>query len=194
MKRVFRWMTAGLGLAALLSSGCILTSAQILTHFDLLNPFHIDASDSFERVAVDLAVDVGDDYTDNVDKLQGLADVAILGTFTNTVAGTPAGQVTIYITPGNTTYANGAQVTSANDAVLLWGPAQIGAAGTPEGTVTLTWDGSAALFNPDGKQILVDETKGDGQFTLYCVGTAFAPGYDIEVKDGKVVLVFDAGL
>jgi hypothetical protein len=110
------------------------------------------------------------------------------------VPGTPAGQVTIYITPGNTAYTNAGQVLAASDAVLMWGPAAIGAAGTPEGTVTLSWDASAALFNPDGKQILIDEAKGDGQFTLYCVGTAFAPGYDIEVTDGKVVLVFDAGL
>jgi hypothetical protein len=194
MKRNHRWIFAGLALSAVLATGCILTSGQILTHFDLDNPFHIDASDNFERVPVDLANDVGSDYSDNKEKLKGLSDVAILGTFTNVVPGTPAGQVTVYITAGNTNYANGGQVTAASDAVLLWGPADIGAAGTPEAVVTLDWDKSAGLFNATGKRVLIDETKGDGQFTLYCVGTAFAPGYDIRVDDGKVVLVLDAGL
>jgi hypothetical protein len=193
MKRTTRWMVAGLALVAVLATGCIITSAQILAHFDLDNPVHIDASDSYERVAVDLAVDVGSDYTDNKDKLEGLTDLAILGTFVNSTPGTPAGQVTCYITAGNTTYANGGEVLSASDAVVLWGPASIGAEGTPDGTVTLDWDASAALFNTVGKQVLIDEAKGDGQFTLYFVGTSFTGGYDIEIQDGKVVLVLDAG-
>lgn len=193
MKRASRWMVAGLALAAVFATGCILTSAQILAHFDLENPVHIDASDSYERVPVDLAVDVGSDYTDNKDKLEGLTDLAILGTFVNATPGTPAGQVTCYITPGNTNYANGGEVTGSSDAVLLWGPASIGPEGTPDGTVTLDWDASAALFNTVGKQVLIDEAKGDGQFTLYFVGTSFTGGYDIRIDDGKVVLVLDAG-
>jgi len=190
MKLKTRWMVAGLALVAVLASGCIITSAQILAHFDLPNPVHIDASDDNERVPVDLAEDVGSDYSDNKDKLEDVTDLAVLGTFTNT--GNQAGQVTVYITAGNTNYTTASEITT--NGTLLWGPAAIGPAGSPDETVTIDWDASAALFSSAGKQILIDEAKGDGQFTIYTVGTANAPGYDIQITDGKVVLVLDAGL
>lgn len=190
MKLKTRWMVAGLALVAVLASGCIITSAQVLAHFDLPNPVHIDASDDSERVAVDLADDVGSDYTDNKDKLEDVTDLAVLGTFTNT--GDQSGQVTVYISAGNTNYATAGEIIA--NATPLWGPAAIGPAGSPDATVTIDWDASAALFHGAGKQILIDEAKGDGQFTIYTVGTASAPGYDILITDGKVVLVLDAGL
>ena len=189
MKLKTRWMIAGLALVAVLASGCIITSAQVLAHFDLPNPVHIDASDDSELIYVDLEDDVGSDYTDNKDKLEDVIDLAVLGTFTNT--GDQAGQVTVYISPGNTNYTNGTEVIA--NATQLWGPASIGAAGSADATVTIGWDESAALFSPDGKQILIEEAKGDGEFTIYTVGTANAPGYDIQITDGKVVLVLDAG-
>ena len=65
-----RLIAAALGLAALTSAGCIITSAQILTHFDLTNPFTINADDGFERVYVDLAEE-SDEYADHKDKLKG---------------------------------------------------------------------------------------------------------------------------
>lgn len=190
MKRSTRWMVAGLALVAVLATGCIITSAQILAHFDLPNPVHLNGSDDWERVPVDLAVDVGSDYTDNKDKLEDLTDLAVLGTFTNT--GDNSGQVSVYITADNTNYTSAAEVVA--NATLLWGPTSIGPAGSPDATVTIDWDASAALFNAAGKQIAINEAKGDGQFTLYTVGTASATGYDIEITDGKVVLVIDAGL
>ena len=170
--------------------GCIITSAQILTHFSLPNPFTINSAvpgDQSERVPVDLAVDVGSDYTDNKGKLQGLLDLAILGTFTNENG--PAGAVEVYIVPSYDTPAGGS-LPPPQGAVLLWGPVDLGAAGGPDATRTLTWDDSAALFNPAGKQLLIDEVKGDGQFTLYIVGTAGV--YSIRVDNGVVSLVLDA--
>jgi hypothetical protein len=190
MKRISRWMVVGLALAAVVATGCIITSAQILAHFDLPNPVHLNGSDDWERVPVDLAVDVGSDYTDNKDKLEGVTDLAVLGTFTNT--GNQSGQVSVYITAGNTNYASASEITA--NGTLLWGPAAIGPAGTPDAVVTIGWDDSAALFNAAGKQILIDQAKGDGQFTIYTVGTASVTGYDIQIDDGKVVLVLDAGL
>ncbi len=190
MKRSSRWMVAGLALASLLAAGCIITSAQVLAHFDLPNPVHLNGSDDWEKVPVDLAVDVGSDYTDNKDKLEGVTDLAVLGTFTNT--GNNSGQVSVYITADNTNYGSAAEVTA--NATLLWGAVSIGPAGSPDETVTIDWDTSAALFTAAGKQILIDEAKGDGQFTIYTVGTASATGYDIQITDGKVVLVLDAGL
>jgi hypothetical protein len=182
-----RLLLAGALLGAALGNGCILTSAQILAVFDLPNPVTIDATDNMELIPVDL--NTIEDYADNKDKLKGLTDLAILGTFTNT--GGPAGTVSVYITPGVTNFANAGAVIAG--ATKLWGPASIGASGTPGGMVTLSWDQSAAMFDATGKQILIDEAKGDGEFTLYTIGT---PGgaYNVDVSEGVLVLVLDAGL
>src|SRR5438128_1040831 len=148
----------GFGFVALAASGCILVSAQILTHFALPNPFTIDSSiiDHSERIPVDLNVDPGKDYTDNKDKLKNISDVAILGKFTN-VNG-PAGGVLVYITPDFVGPPGGAPSIPSN-AVLLWGPGTIG----PTGSVrTIGWDESVALFNKAGKDLLLSEVKGDG--------------------------------
>jgi hypothetical protein len=182
-----RLMMAGVLLGALLSNGCILTSAQILAHFDLPNPFIIDATDNMERISVDLN-SIGD-YSDHKDKLKNLTDLAILGKFTNTLG--PAGTVSVYIDAGATNHANAAAVIAS--ATKLWGPASIGASGSSTESVTMTWDDSAALFDPAGKQMLLDEAKGDGQFTLYTVGTPRGT-YVVEVTDGVLVLVIDAGI
>jgi len=173
-----------LGVAAL--TGCIITSAQILMHFDLPNPFTIDSSiiDHSERVPVDLTT--LSDYRDNKDKLKGLSDLAILGTFTN-VSG-PAGGVVVYIVPTLDTPPGGAPAIPSN-AVLLWGPGDIGPTGS---TRTIGWDESAKLFNPDGKALLISEVKGDGQFTLYTTGSAGT--FNIRIDDGVLALVIDAGI
>lgn len=181
----FTLLLSLLGLAAVLSNGCFLVSAQILTTFDLTNPFTIDGTDDSERILVDL--NTISDYADNKDKLKGLSDLAILGTFVNTAG--PAGTVSAYITADNTNLLNAAAIELG--ATKLWGPGSIGASGTAEGTVTLDWDTSAGLFDAAGKKMLIDEALGDGEFTLYMTGT---PGgtYDIRVDDGVVVLVLDA--
>ena len=182
----------GLGalLVALAASGCILISAQILTHFSLPNPFTIDSSliDHAERIPVDLSVDVGKDYTDNKDKLKDIGDFAILGKFTNVNGpASPYGGVLVYIAPDLVGLPGGAPSIPSN-AVLLWGPGKIG----PTGSVrTIGWDESAALFKPAGKALLLSEVKGDGQFTLYATGSAAT--FDIRVDDGVFALLLDAG-
>lgn len=184
MKR-FTLLLSLLGLAAVLSNGCFLVSAQILTAFDLTNPFTIDATDNMERILVDLN-DI-EDYADNKDKLKGLSDVAILGTFVNTAG--PAGTVSAYMTADNTNLADAGAIIAG--ATKLWGPGSIGASGTAEGTVTIDWDTSAGLFDAAGKKLLIDEALGDGSFTLYMIGTDGGT-YTIRVDDGVVVLVLDA--
>jgi hypothetical protein len=186
MKKIHLLILA-VALLALTGADCWLTSAQVLAEFDLPNPFTIDASDNMEKVVVDLTTI--SEYEDNKDKLKGLTDLAVLGTFEN-VSG-PAGTVDIYITPDETTnFANAGAVVAG--ATKLWGPASIGPSTGPNNVVTLGWDESAGLFNSAGKQILIDETKGDGHFAIFAVGT---PGgaYNIEVREGFLVLVLDAG-
>lgn len=180
-----RLLLGGVVLAALLGNGCIITSAQILTHFDLPNPFTINSSlvDHSERVPVDLTT-LGD-YEDHKEDLKGLTDLAILGKFTN-VSG-PAGGVEVFIVPTLDTPAGGAPAIP-NGAVLLWGPATIGATGSSR---TIGWDDSAALFTQAGKALLISQVKGDGKFTLYTTGSAGS--FNIRVDEGVLALVLDAG-
>jgi hypothetical protein len=189
MNRSIRWAAVGLALAAVLNAGCVLTSAQILAHYDLPNPVIIDSSNGWDKVDVDL--NTISDYSKHKDKLKGLSDLAVLGTFSNEINPTPAGTVTVYITAGFTNYGSPAEITA--NATKLWGPATIGANPSSTQSVTIDWNTSAALFNTVGKQTLIDEAKGDGQFTLYTVGSA-GPTYQIKIKNGKLVLVLEAGI
>jgi hypothetical protein len=179
-----RVILPGLALAALTVSGCFITSAQIFAHYALPNPFTISGANGFERVPVDL--NTVSDYKDNKDKLKDITDVAIVGKFTNTAG--PGGTVEVWITPDNTNLADPTAIVAG--ATKLWGPGTIGAATS---TANIGWDESAKLFNAAGKAILLAEAKGDGQFTLYTIGT---PGVDntIRVDDGGLILTLSAGL
>src|SRR5258705_12608623 len=159
MKSTSRWMVLGLGLAAVVATGCIITSAQILAHFDLPNPVHLNGSDDWERVPVDLAVEVGSDYSDNKDKLQGVTDLAVLGTFTNT--GNQSGQVSVYITAGNTNYGAASEITA--NGTLLWGPAAIGPARTAVGGGTVGLGHSAAPIELRRQRIPTCQAEGGRQ-------------------------------
>lgn len=176
-----------LGLVALVAlgaAGCFLTSAQVLAEFALPNPFTIDGADGYERIAVDL--NTIDAYQEHKEKLEAIHDYAMVGKFTN-VSGTGGG-VVFYITPGSTNLTSPAEIVAG--ATKLWGPGAIGATGDVR---TLGWDASAALFTPAGKKILLTEAKGDGEFTLYSIGS---PGSSnvIQVDKGYLVLVLGAGI
>ena len=179
-----RILLPSLGLAALILNGCIITQAQVFANFPLPTPFTIDSTtDPFERVSVDL--NTISEYNDHKDKLKGLSDVAIVGTFTNEAG--PAGAVEVWITADPTNYLTIGQVTSS--ATKLWGPGTIGAA--PDSR-TIGWDESAALFNAAGKKILIDEALGDGTLTLYMFGTA--ANYQIRVENGNIILTLTGGV
>lgn len=173
-----------LGLTAVFVTGCFITSGQVLAHYDLPNPFTIAGADGADREFVDL--NTISDYADNKDKLKTISDLAVVGKFTNTSG--PGGSVTVYITPGNTNLGGAAAVVAG--ATRLWGPAAIGGTGS---VVNVGWDESAKLFDPAGKKILIDEAKGDGDFTIYTIGS---PGVvnTIQVENGGIILVLGAGL
>lgn len=179
-----RIILLGMGLGALVLTGCFITQAQIFAHYELPNPFTIDSSsDPFERIPFDLATN--DDYAEHKDKLNSVADFAVVGTFVNEEG--PAGGVEVWITPDLTNYGSVAEVTE--NATKLWGPGTIGAAPS---TREIGWDDSAALFNAAGKAILLREAKGDGTFTLYAFGTAGT--YRIRVEQGFLILTLNAGI
>ena len=182
-----RLLPLGLGLVALVAlgvTGCFLTSAQILVHYALPNPFTIHGDDGYEVIAVDLS-DVAE-YQDNKDKLKNISDFALIGKFTNTSG--PGGGVEVYITASSTSLTTPAAIRAG--ATKLWGPGTIGAA---PATRTIGWDDSAGLFTAAGKAILLTEAKGDGEFTLYTIGTAGVSNV-IEVSKGFLILVIGAGV
>jgi hypothetical protein len=95
--------------------------------------------------------------------------------------------VLVYIVPSLDLPSGGAPAVPAG-ATLLWGPGTIGATGSSR---TFDWNESAGLFNKAGKDLLISEVKGDGQFTLYTTGSAGT--FNIRVDEGVLVLVLDAG-
>ena len=186
MTRMTILALAGLVALSLAATGCVLTSAQVFTHFDLPDPFTIDSSsDPFERVLVDL--NTVSEYNDHKDEIKGLTDVAFGGRFEN-LSG-PAGTVEVWMTRDDTNYGSVSQVKAGG--IKLWGPASIGASGTADAVHTLGWDESAKLFDPAGREALIDEVKGDGVFTIYTFGTAGT--YRIQVTGGTILLTLDAG-
>jgi hypothetical protein len=172
-----------LGLAALTATGCFIASAQVFVHFDLTNPFTINGADGWDVEFVDL--NTIHDYAKHKDKLKDVTDLAVVGKFTNTLG--PGGTVSVYITPGQTNLSGAANIVAG--ATKLWGPATIGPTGS---VVNIGWNESAKLFNPAGKQILIDAAKGNGTFTIYTIGT---PGVanTISVQNGGIILVISAG-
>src|SRR5439155_15019363 len=181
--RSYRRVFPVLALAALVASGCFVATGQVLVEFGLTSPFTIDSTtDPFARIFVDL--NTIPDYSKHKDSLKGLNDFALIGKFTN-LSG-PAGALEMWVTPGSTNYTTVAEVQA--NATKLWGPGTIGAA--PDVHV-VTWDESSKLFTQDGKDILIHEAKGDGDFTIYAFGTAGS--YRVKVEDGFLILVVSAG-
>lgn len=183
--KTLRFALPLLALAGLLSSGCILTSAQIMATYDLPNPFTVVNTSALQKVDVDLNT-IGD-YADNKDKLKDVADLALLGKFINKT-GSPALGVNVYITPGVTNHADAASVIADPTAVKVWGSFNLPAGAS---TTVINWDDSAALFG-SGKSALINEIKGDGKFTLYAVCTTGT--YNIEIQNGALVVVLDGGM
>ena len=186
--RTLRTVLLSLALGAVTLTGCIITQAQVLAFFELENPFMIGPppADPIKRELVDL--NTISDYADHKDDIQGLTDLAIVGTFT-TVIGS-GGDLEVWMTADNTDLATASAVMSQG--TMLWGPKSIGAAGSATETVTITWDDSAALFDPVGKDLLIQEVKGDGVFTVY-IFSAGAPSQTFEVEDGAIILTLSAG-
>ena len=182
---------AGLGaallLAALGASGCWLQSRQLTVALSLPTPLRLDASQTIEGARIDLATQRG--YNDHKGSIEGIADCAILGQFSNPNAPDPSAgpvEVVVYMTPDYTDYTLAGEVTADPNKVLVWGPLALAVGQSRR----VGWDESAALVRPAGKAALLREAKGDGRFSLYAVGSS--GGYRFRVDQGALVLVLDA--
>ncbi len=164
--------------AVLVATGCILTSGQILVEVELGDVTVTTAS--VEHIDVDLN-DISD-YSDNKEALKDLADIALLGEITST--GSTSIDVVAYMTRDLTSFTTASEVLA--QAIPIWGPFQVAAGAT----VRVDWDTSASLIGAN-KSVLIEEVKGDGQFTVYILGAAGT--YSFTVRDGQMALVLDAG-
>ena len=177
-----RWLFLGLGLG-LLASGCILTSGQIQIDFDL--PDGTITSNGLVAMPVTLSTE--QEYTDNKDKLKTMSDLAMLGKFTNNTAN-PL-QVEVWMTPSVTNYTTETALKNDATAVKVWGVFSLAANQTKQ----IDWNESANLFTKAGKDALLKEAKdGDGDFSLYAIGSSGT--YDFKIENGSLVLVLDAGI
>jgi|KBSSwiStaDraftv2_1062776.scaffolds.fasta_scaffold46572_2 hypothetical protein len=172
-----RWIVPALAIA-LAAPGCVLVSGQFLIDFKLTD-FTTTTETAVSRADVDLSTE--EDYNDHKDELQGLSDVAVLGTLENT--GNTAINAEVWMTAGSTAYTTADEVRA--NATKLWGPFQVAA----NSSKTVDWDTSAGLFTRTGKELLVSEIKGDGQFTLYAI--AAEATYSFDVHNGVLALVLD---
>jgi hypothetical protein len=174
-----RWIVPAL-LLAFATPGCILVSGQFLIDFDLPD-FTTSTETAVTREDVDLTTE--SDYQDHKDELKGLSDVAVLGKITNN--GSTAIGVEVWMTAGPTTYLTPGQVTT--NGTKLWGPFNLAASASKQ----VGWDESAKLFPSAGKSLLINEIKGDGQFTIYAIANAGT--YSFKVDNGVLALVIDFG-
>jgi hypothetical protein len=177
-----RWLILGLGLG-LLASGCILTSGQIQINFDLNDATITSAG----LVAAHITLSEEEEYTDNKDKMKALSDLALLGKITNNTA-LPL-DIEVWFTPAVTTYTTETALKADPTALKIWGDFALAANQTKQ----IDWNESAHLFTKAGKDALLKEAKdGDGDFSLYAIGTSGT--YNFDVKNGALVLVLDAGI
>jgi hypothetical protein len=172
-----RWIVPALAIA-LAAPGCVLVSGQFLIDFEL-DDFTATTESAVTREDVDLTTE--EDYNDHKEDLQSLSDVAVLGTVINT--GSSAINVEVWMTAASTAYTTANEVEA--NATKLCGPFQV----PGNSSKTVGWDESAALFTNTGKALLIQEIKGDGQFTVYAI--AAEDTYSFEVENGVLALVLD---
>jgi len=175
-----RWILPAL-LIAFAAPGCILTSGQILIDFDLGT---INVTSPTGLVGEQIDLNTNDDYQEHKDKLKNIVDFAVLGTINNT-GGTDL-LPEVWITADLTNYTD--ETTVKANGIKLWGGILVPAGAS----AAVDWNTSAALFTAAGKAMVLNEAKGDGNFTLYVMGASGT--YQFNVTNGVLALVIDAGV
>ena len=168
-----------LALAALAATGCFLISGQFVVNYELQSPFTVvgGSATPFGQV-VDL--NTVSEYADHKSELKRVDDLALIGEFHNNNA--TEAVVEAWIVPSGMTGLT--LVALQTNGVQLWGPLTIAA----NSTETVNWNRSATLFK--GRQTLINEIRGDGNFALYVVTKV--GGVDITVTKGAVIAVIGA--
>jgi hypothetical protein len=177
-------LTLGLTVA-----GCVFTSGQIRVDFDLPDATASNLTGIY-GYTIDLSTQK--EYQDNKDKIKTLSDLAILGKITNNSINPVDVEFWITKTPTAIPYTDDTSLKADPSAVMVWGPLHLAPAGQAGDVVTIDWNKSTQLFTAAGKQALIDEARGDGQFTAYAIGHTGT--YNFDVKNGALVLTLDTGI
>ncbi|HKO21145.1 MAG TPA: hypothetical protein VJX91_00695 [Candidatus Eisenbacteria bacterium] len=180
-----RWLILGLGIG-ILASGCILTSAQIQLNFDVPNSGNITTTGLY---AAPIKLSDEQEYVDHKEDIKNISDLAFLGKFTNNTSNAFTVEVWMVPTLQTVPYTTETELKADPTAVKIWGNFAL----APNETKQIDWNESAHLFTKAGKDAIFNEAKnGDGDFTLYAIGSSGT--YDFDVKNGAFVLVLDAGI
>jgi hypothetical protein len=121
-------------------------------------------------------------YKDHKKELKDVADLALVGQIQNLDVAQPVTVEVWMVASGGTLLTTDTAIRAAGKRV--WGPLTIPAGGTTK----IGWNDSAKLFV--GRQLLVNEIKGDGQFDLYVLGNN---GYHFQVTKAALIAVIAAG-
>ena len=178
MKNLRLWLPV-LALAGLISAGCFLVSGQFTITVAFSDPITIVSPSAVLGQNIDLNTEP--DYNDHKSQLKEVSDVALLGTFTNLNATATSVEIWMVATPG-AALTTDAAVRAAGQKV--WGPMAL--AGSQAKVVG--WDESAQLFT--GRQALIDQVKGDGEFALYALASG---SYSFRINKGAFIAVISAG-
>ena len=178
-----RWLILGLGIG-ILASGCILTSGQIQLNFDVAD----GTVTSTGLYGMPIKLSDEQEYVDHKEDIKNISDLAFLGKFTNNTSN--AFTVEVWMTqPTTLPYTDETSMKADPTAVKIWGNFSLAANQTKQ----IDWNESAHLFTKAGKDAIFKEAKdGDGDFTLYAIGSSGT--YDFDIKNGALVLVLDAGI
>jgi hypothetical protein len=91
------------------------------------------------------------------------------------------------MTQAKTEFSSRAALNASGQAIRLWGDYSLGANERKK----IGWDESAALFDDKGYEVLINEIKGDGSFTLYILGTGET--FDLSIENNWLMITVDAG-
>lgn len=164
-------------------AGCLL-SGQFVVTIEIQDPLDIASPAAVIPIPVDLNTD--DVYNDHRGGISNIVDAALVGEIEN--AGTSAIDIEFWMTAGATAHVTADAVRGDPGAVRIWGPLHL----EPGERRPLGWDQSAELFS--GREVLIGEIQGDGQFTLYALGPSTALAYHFIVHHGVLVVTIDGEL
>lgn len=159
--------------------GCLVASDRLTMSVDLTDDMLVQNFNSVQKTLVDLTASTV--YRDNKSRLESITDVAIVGEIANN--GPAFVRAEFYIAPNDTTFATATQVRTYG--VKLWGPFEV----RPNATARIDWNHSSSLIKPSGREILVREAMGDGQFSIFAVADGLQANFTI--RQAALVLVLE---
>jgi hypothetical protein len=188
MLKQLRYSLPLTALAAVLASGCLLTTGQVVLTYDFAahgyDPIEVSNPNAVAGINVDLKSYSA--YNEHKKELKDIEDLAVVGTVMNLDTTAPV-DIEVWLVAHNAAggfpvLATDAQVRAAG--MRVWGPLHL----APGETRDITWNESSALFT--NKAFVMAQAKGDGRFGLYTLGSN---GYHYRVSHASIIAVVAGG-